>query len=390
METFIRNDTSRVYTRDVPGITNLLACLKDNSTIVASQSSDRPIEGRASSEQRLLCETSGTSGPPKTISRRPETWIKCFEVSKSKFHVSKDDTYATFGSLGHSLGLYAILEGLWLGAGICNLSNMGPRRQVSALTEIGVTVIYATPTQLKVLLKGAEVSQISAFPLVKKVFCGGGKLTPELKSSLGTFFPTAEIYEFFGASETSFIAISDSTTPEGSVGRAYPGVKIQIGIENNSYGLQTGEIWIKSPYLFDGYASGQCTDTVWCGDYLSIGEMGYMNEDGYLFVQGRKDRMITVADFNVYPEEIEQTISALDQVECCAVVSKVDAQRGNIPICVVQLSENKPDVLSISSRCRKVLGQHSVPREYHFVSKMPLLASGKPDLEVLRQTYGIS
>ena len=78
MVTFTRNDQSRVFTRDVSGIATLLACLKNQSTIVASQSSVSQIEARASPEQRLLCETSGTSGPPKTICRKPETWIRSF------------------------------------------------------------------------------------------------------------------------------------------------------------------------------------------------------------------------------------------------------------------------------------------------------------------------
>ena len=370
------------------GIATLLACLKNQSTIVASQSSVSQIEARASPEQRLLCETSGTSGPPKTICRKPETWIRSFQVTQNQFQVSNDDTYATFGSLGHSLCLYAILEGLWLGAGVCNLSNTGPRRQVSALADFGVTVIYATPTQLRVLLKGAKASQTTKFPKIRKVFCGGGKLTPELRSSLVTYFPSADVREFFGASETSFITISDETTPEGSVGRPYSDVEIKIGQKNTSGGQHSGEIWIKSPYLFDSYEDSKNTNTVWSNGYLSIGEMGYMNEDGYLFVLGRKDRMITVADTNVYPEEIEQAIGSFDQVECCAVVSKVDAKRGNIPVCVVQSSEVKPDVLALSSKCRKVLGQHSVPREFYFVSQMPLLASGKLDLAMLRKTYG--
>lgn len=386
--TFARNAHNKIHTPEAPGIACLLDCLKNKTTIIASQSAAEPIVSRASLDQRLLCETSGTSGDPKAICRKPETWIKSFEITKNQFHISAEDTYATFGSLGHSLSLYAALEGLWLGAGICCLSGQGPRTQARALKKFGVSVIYATPTQLKILLKGARASQISTFPIVRRVFCGGGKLTQDLRAALRKDFPAASIYEFFGASETSFIAISDSSTPPGSVGRPYPGVEIKIGTAPDANPQETGEMWVKSPYLFERYAVGDSTDTIWNGEFLSIGELGYINQDGYLFVQGRKNRMVTVADTNVFPEEIERTIGALDDVECCAVLSKTDGKRGNIPICIVQSAGNRPDAAFISNRCRAELGQHSVPKEIHFIAQMPLLASGKPDLETLNKTYG--
>ena len=385
---FLRNADSRICTANAAGLPELLDCLNAGATIVARQSATAPIAKSAALPPRLICETSGTSGAPKAICRKPDTWIRSFEISKRQFKISRNDTYATFGSLGHSLCLYAILEGLWIGADICNFDGVGPRRQAAALVAFDVTVIYATPTQLQVLLRGAQASQITNFATITQVFCGGGTLTPALRSALSTYFPNAEVREFFGASETSFMTMSDAATPAGSVGRAYPDVDIRIGTPQAPVTDQSGEIWVKSPYLFDSYATGHSDSTIWHDGFLSIGEMGYVDDDGFLFIQGRKDRMITVADHNVYPEAIEKVVSALDGVETCAVIAMADPIRGHVPVCVVQARASGPDAQALAQQCRDALGGHAVPKAFHFVTDLPVLASGKPDLEALRKTYG--
>lgn len=377
-----------LLTANSPDIAALMGGIRDGATLISRKSGVDTMP--RAPQQWLMCETAGSGGPPKVIRRNPASWIRSFEHSASKYGIDQNATYATFGPLGHSLTLYAAMEAMALGASLCNLIKVSPRRQATILRDNQTTVVYATPTQLKLLLKGAEAASVKLFPSIEFVFCGGGKLTPELRDRLAERLPSARIFEFYGASETSFVTISDGTTPHDSVGPPYPEVRIGIGDSLSQSPFSLGEIWVQSPYLFDGYVAGGSTDTKWKGNALTVGEFGYLDPAGRLFLQGRKSRMITVADINVSLESIENVIAALEGVEFCAALAKPDASRGQVPICIIQPAGQSLDTGKIASHCRNAVGAHAAPHEVHLITDMPLLKSGKPDLLDLAKRYGVN
>lgn len=353
----------------------LLRAVKNGLSILATQSETQPVLALQEPEQYLKVQTSGSSGAPKTIKRSPESWIASFEVNKAHFGLSSTDVYATFGSLKHSLSLYACLEAFHVGADLCNLSKIGPRAQALALQRLHATILYATPTQLRVLLKTTDIT----FEAVRLVLCGGGKLEPALKAKLHARCPNAMIREFFGASETSFVTLSDEDTPNGSVGRVYPNVEIKISNQDTD---GVGEIWVKSPYLFESYVGDEFQDVSWKGKFVSLGEMGRFDKYGNLFLAGRASRMVTISDINVFPERIEQTLVANSEVESCAVVAVSDAMRGTKLICFFEGDENLSE--NLIQLCRRILKPHEVPRKIIACHRLPLLPAGKPDLQKLQ------
>lgn len=367
-----------------PGFEALLACLRSGDSILARQSAEAPIVPRRTDRPRLFCESAGTSGAARLIRRSPSSWIRSFDLNGERFGLGESDVYATLGHLGHSLTLYAVLEGLHLGAGIADLSPLSPRGQARHLAEIGASVIYATPTQLRLLLAGVGAAGLSEVGSVRHIFSGGGKLDDNLRPRLAEIFPAAVLREFFGASETSFIAIGDAATPAGSVGRPYPGVSLRIGRPDRPVGpMQAGELWVDSPYLFDGYAVGEPGDTRWQGRWLSIGEIGYQDRDGHLFLKGRRNRMVTVADRNVFPEEIERQVMQMTGAVLCVAMAQPDDRRGNRIICVVQGDGGAEVEKRLRQGLRDGLGAHAVPRQFVFLDRIPLLPAGKPDLQSL-------
>lgn len=369
MRGFAISDTCEVLTPDTPGIAALIDGVRRGCTLRVSQRAVMATPGRA---PYLFCETSGSTGAPKVIRRRPESWQRSFAVNAEAFRIGPADRYATLGQLGHSLSLYGVLEAMHIGADVAALAGRSPRRQLRFLRDRRITVLYATPSQLRLLLRAAEAEGLSALPEMRRIFCGGGTLEPALWQALPRLYPNAELREFFGASETSFITMSDADTPPGSVGRAYPGVTLRIAAAPQA----TGEIEVAGPYLFDGYDG----DPARSDAAVRIGEMGYLDAEGFLFLRGRKSRMVTVADHNVFPEEIERVIAALPGVAACAVVPKPDLARGHRLVGFVQGDAQDRDM---RSACRAALGAQAVPHRFVRLDLLPLLPAGKPDLQAL-------
>lgn len=379
--TFRLHAGSRILTPDVPGLRALLTCLRGGLPVQAALPPQAPVTGGAGPVQRLSCQTSGSSGQPKTIRRTPASWTASFETNKGLFGITDADTYAVLGHLGTSLPLYGAMEALHLGADLAALPEVPPRRQLALLAELSVSVLYATPTQLKLL--AAAGGGAALLDGLRLILSGGGKLDRAARQAVQRLCPAADVVEFFGASETSFITLAGRDAPEGSVGRPYPGVRLRIGSGEGSGPFTTGEIWVASPYLFEGYEHGGSGSVQRDGGFLSIGEMGYTDAEGNLFLRGRKNRMFTVADRNVFPEEIEAVVAAVPGVRGCAVVPQPDALRGNAAICFV--AADKPLREAVQAACRAGLDRSAMPRAFRFLEDLPLLPAGKPDLVELQR-----
>lgn len=323
----------------------------------------------------IECTTGGSSGTPKVIRRHQDSWRRSFKVNHQHFSLTAQDRYAVFGELNHSLALYAICEAIDLDIPLEIVSRLRPRSQLARVIDAGVTLLYITPTQLRLLSAIGEPC-----PHVRLILCGGSKLDDALRQQTQRQFPQAQIHEFYGASETSFITLSTATTPSGSVGKAYPGVEIII--KNPTQ--QIGEVWLKSPYLFENYAQGSSDETRYCDGAITVGEMGRLDNQGNLWLYGRQSRMVTCADTNVYPERIETLIGHLLGSRLCAVVAHPDKLRGWVLWAFIQGALSPDQEQALRREIRQQLGARMEPRKFYGLTDFPLLASGKPDLLALK------
>ncbi len=309
--------------------------------------------------------TSGSTGAPRRILRSQASWVVSFAVS-ARLGIGPGARAAVLGRLEHSLALYGAVEGLHLGAEVHILDGLRPDRLRIALASKGISHLYATPAQLRQLVDG-----IGLCPDLRLVLVGGSKLDPGLRAMVCAMAPNAAVREFYGAAEASFIALADEQTPEGSVGRAYPCVEIAVD--------PGGEIWVKSPYLFIAYA-GDPGGARWRDGWLSVGEIGRL-QDGFLYLHGRAGRMVTVADQNVFPEEIEAVLGGLPGVGRAAVLPVRDAKRGAVLVAIVQGDPVHEAEIMAALRAR--LGPLKAPKALIWRSDWPVLPSGKTDLKAL-------
>ena len=148
-----------------------------------------------------------------------------------------------------------------------------------------------------------------------------------------------------------------------------------------SLDLRDGEVWVKSPYLFNGYVSDPGSAR-WQDGWLSVGEIGRM-QDGFLYLHGRKGRMVTVADQNVFPEEIEALMETLPGVDRAAVLAVPDAARGHV-LHAVAMGDPGAEA-AILAALRAALGPLKAPRGITWRRDWPVTASGKTDLAALER-----
>ena len=322
----------------------------------------------------ILTQTSGSTGAPKIIRRTHASWTASFAQNARLFQIGAGTRVAIAGALAHSLTTYALCETLALGGVAVMLGDRMSRDRLNALN--GASVLYATPTFLRLIAAMAP-----PLPDLRHVVTGGGVLTGGERAALATIAPEAQVHEFFGAAETSFVTLSKPDTPAGSVGRAYPAVRITIADGDTPLPAgQIGAIWVDGPYLFDGYNSGGDSQTQRGPMGISIGEMGHLDADGFLYLAGRAARMVTVGDVNVFPERVEGALRAITGITDAAVVAVPDRLRGHRLIAWVE-GAGDPDV--VRDALRGALPPAFVPARIHVTDALPRLPAGKADLQTL-------
>lgn len=320
--------------------------------------------------------TSGSSGAPRRILRQQASWTASFAVNAG-FGIGPAARVAVLGRLDHSLSLYGAVEAACLGADLYLLGGQRPDRQARALAADAVAYLYATPAQLR-LLADANLG----LPALRRVFVGGSKLDPALRARLSGLAPAAQVSEFYGAAESSFITMADAGDDPASVGRAYAGVSISI---RDAAGRalpegQAGAVWVSSPYLFLSYAGPDTGSARRDGDWLTVGEVGFL-QNGLLYLSGRAGRMVTIADQNVFPEGVEAVLAELSGITRVAVLPRADAKRGTVLVAVAQGDAAQTDAILAAARAR--LGPLIAPRALFWVTDWPVLSSGKTDLAAL-------
>ncbi|WP_299819677.1 class I adenylate-forming enzyme family protein [uncultured Roseibium sp.] len=328
--------------------------------------------------------TSGSSGTPKGYVRSHGSWLESFKLSTRAFGMAGSARIVLPGRLTHSLHLYGAVCGLASGQEVVLMPRFDPR---TVLAELGgaksEAALYATPTQLHFLAEAAR--RTGPINAVRQVLASGAKWSDADRRALAAVFPQARLYEFYGASETSFITIAapDDRVPAGSVGRAAEGVEIAIADPHRPAPPgHSGLIWVRSKLLFSRYICGASPTTRWRDGWLSVGDHGRLDADGFLYLTGRENRMIVTSGLNVYPEEIEAVLADHPAVAVAVAAGLPDPVRGERLEVVVQLTEPWDAAgTELMRYCRDRLAAGKWPRKIHFRDSLPLTAGGKPDIQ---------
>jgi long-chain acyl-CoA synthetase len=333
--------------------------------------------------------TSGSTGLPKGFRRNHRSWVESFQVCIDTFGTDATSRIAIPGRFSHSLFLFGMLLGLWTGAGVVLQERYSAARLLDAIRKGDTPCLIAVPSQLVMALDIGRRRAMAPIDGVRLILISGARWMRERTPELRALFPSARIIEFYGASETSFIAWmpADEHTPAQVVGRPFSNVEIDV---RDTAGPSTeGLVFVRSPMVFMDYAVGgdDGTAALRDGDWLSVRDMGRVDETGRLHLMGRQNRMIVTQGKNIFPEELESVLAAHRGVMAASVHGLRHPVRGHQVAAVLKL---EPDAgvtaEGVSAWCRQLLEAYKVPRMLFACDDWPLTESGKTDHHRLGRT----
>ncbi len=336
--------------------------------------------------------TSGSTGVPKGFQRHHQSWVESFRVCADTFGLDSHAAILAPGRISHSLFLFGMLMGLWSGAGVTVQSQFSASHTLATLQAGEPPCLVAVPSQLLMLLQWAQHRQLAPIASVRWVLISGARWMRQHTEALQALFPNARLIEFYGASETSFIAWKDATEPAtpDAVGR--PFANVDIDIRPTSPNTTQGLIYVRSPMLFMNYVGPQhdATAAVRDGDWLSVGDLGYRNAQGHVCLSGRQNRMIVTQGKNLFPEELEQLLTTHPHIAQASVHALPDPLRGARVVAVLQWQEHapastRPTARALQTWLRTRIESYKMPRHVYVCAAWPLTASGKTDHARLHQ-----
>jgi long-chain acyl-CoA synthetase len=332
----------------------------------------------------ILTMTSGSTGDPKPIVFSQQTKIdRAFNATKALYGLGSDDVILVATPMYHSLAQRSVLLPLMTGATAVILPKFTPGGWVDAVEREGVTFMFAVSSQLESLLKRVDLREHDVSSL-QTIISSSALLKNETKLQLLEHFD-CDIREIYGASEIGVateLSIVEERDKYGSVGKPLPFVTIKICDDQRGAlpAGESGEIACRTSTRFLGYfGSEEATRKAFDDEeYFYTGDLGYLDEEGYLYYLGRKKELIITGGINVYPRDVEAVIAQYEDVSECAVIGVEDSYFGEAVLAVVVPVEGKPiDLLGLRRHCGRMLADYQQPLAYEIVDALPKNPMGK-------------
>ncbi|VXB47701.1 class I adenylate-forming enzyme family protein [Arthrobacter sp. 8AJ] len=338
----------------------------------------------------LIGLTSGTTAVPKAFTRSRQSWQQSFDASIEFFGLRQDDVTLAPGPLAASLNLYALAECLYAGSEFQTLETFDVGDVHAAITHDRVTRLVLVPTILRMLSERGMTGCVDASG-VRTIICAGSKLDARTLEAARRWAPNATIYEYYGASELSFVsglglAPGQAATAGGTgIGRPFPRVDVRIldddgaPVPDGGY----GNICVRSGMVSNGYLWGDDGEALRSfGDWYTVGDQGYL-ADGELHILGRRADMILTAGRNVYPHEVELALAAVPGVAAAVAAGMADDLRGQRVVAGVVPSHGGISATQLRAGLEDILSRHKRPLQYYLLQELPTTDRGKVSRNLL-------
>ncbi|HEV7897277.1 MAG TPA: AMP-binding protein [Planosporangium sp.] len=323
---------------------------------------------------RPMHYTSGTTG------RRKGVWSGVLDSDAARALLDEeialwgfraDDRHLVFSPLYHSAPLRFAMCTLLCGGTVILPGRFEPTAILDVIARHRPTTAFCVPTQLRRIFAAADAG--GGLPPLDdfRLLAHAGEPCPyPLKRRVVDAFPPGSVYEFYGSTEGQFTTCSAAewSARPASVGRGRPGRALRVDSD--------GVIWCRVPphARFSYWGDPAKTTAAWRGDEFTVGDVGRLDSDGYLYLDGRRDDLVITGGVNVYPREVELVLAEYPGVDEVAVFG-VDDERWGQRLCAAVVGSVA--VEDLGGYARERLAPARRPKDYYLVADLPRTSTGK-------------
>jgi long-chain acyl-CoA synthetase len=388
------DDASAPQMRGLPGIS-----LDEYEARIAGAS---PAPGGQEAPLRFNMQlySSGTTGRPKAIDRGQPTPEQMQRLQSGAFNMPKvigvdgpDEVHMLTGPLYHSQPIGFSTQALIAGQRVVMMSgSFDAETCLATIEREKVTWMTCVPTHfIRILALPEEIRGRYDLSSLKAVMHSAAPCPRDIKAAMMAFLPPDVVWEVYGGTEGAMTMISpqEARAKVGSVGRAFPpGTEIKIlDTEGNPVPAGVPGLIYGQPMMSFSYRGAEATNQqTWRGDLFTLGDIGYLDEDGYLFITDRLKDMIISGGANIYPAEVEAALFNHPAVGDASVIGVPDSEWGEKVKAIVELrgEASEADIIAF---CRSQLAHYKCPTSVDFVDKLPRDPNGKVRKRDLREPY---
>jgi fatty-acyl-CoA synthase len=377
----------------LPAVVLVDEAAQSDSTTLSGAAPPARMRVRRPEDLFRLMYTSGTTDRPKGVMHSYANFYwKCADHVVA-LGLSGSNRLLVTGPLYH-VGAFDLpgLAVLWVGGLLYIHRDFDPGRVMASIEAERLTCAWLAPVMLSALLTHPDRTRYDVGSLQWVI--GGGERTPEARiRAFAELFTSARYIDAYGLTETgsgdTLMEAGRELEKIGSVGRALAHVEIEIRDENGQTlppGV-TGEICLRGPKITQGYwKDPEKTKASRFGEWFRSGDVGYIDEEGFLYLTDRMKDMIISGGENIASSEVERVIYELPQVREVAVIGVPDERWGERPVAVVVLGPAAAlDYHTLAAHCRGKLAAFKVPKALIVREQLPRTPSGKVLKRVLRK-----
>lgn len=347
-------------------------------------------------DDAVIIYTSGTTGKPKGVILTNRNILSNASAGIQHVDITKKDRFIVFLPMFHAFTLsIGIVLPLYAGASVVIIRSVQPFGNI--MKEIlfkRVTIVLGVPDVYKALSKAKLPWYFLRFNNVNAFVSGASALHKDILDAMNKKFKRADILEAYGLTEAGpTVSLNPRSKQKlNSVGIPFPGYKIKIIQETSEVSAgEIGEVLVSGDNIMKGYLNNtEETNKVLVDGYLRTGDLGYVDEEGYLFLVGRKKDLIISKGMNIYPKEIEDVLNEHPLVETSAVIGKINKNKEEIVIAFVEYdTKEKIDILEFEKILKKYLKEYlalyKIPKKFYFSHELEKNSMGKIDKTILRK-----
>jgi len=371
----------------------ILSTMKPYKKYVYNSKDTEPAVQADGEDIFLMIYTSGTTGKPKGCLIPHDRWVEWIIYKAILFGAMDYDVLYLSTPFYHSLVVLPMMQ-LFLG-GTVYLTKKFHADKIFRILQKEVTILCGVPTVYYEIAKNClKMRRRYNFDRVRIIITAGASMHYTTKEKILKLFPNAGMFDFYGSTETGMISClrpQDQLRKPGSVGQPVLPKEVKL-LDDNGNEVHRGEIgmfYINEPPLMKGYYKDpEATDALYCGKWVTAGDMGRQDNEGYYYIVDRKIDMIISGGVNIYPAEIENIIRCHDKVYQVAVIGVPDEKWGEAVKALIVPNVNKElTEKEILDFCQGRISRIKIPKSVDIVSSLPLTASGKIHKSILRKKF---